>query len=440
MRTFFDTLKSLGNKQQLLLVTGVSKFSLTGLFSGANQLDDVTLDTPRHAYTNLLGYTELEIRRNFDSHMAWLADELNTSKDDVLKEIMRRYNGYSWGNPANGTVANSYAVNKAFESGALRNWWITQGACGWMMKFLRKSLAQNALPFDPDVDYRLSVLDKIELDAEGKHSVDIASLLFQTGYVTITQFVTSADPSIRLNFPNAETRQHILQQMQKFFFDTTSALPIQNPHASALVKALAEGKVKEGLAYIDLWFATFPRLKHLRGASNAQLARSELFYDVIVSCILHVVLAPGAVHAGRQGAGGESDNVVVLDKERKVYVFEFKRVETSAEAQHEQAAKDAIAQIDEKQYASSLLASYSGSEFYCVGVTFDVEKLRIGTVLSRKGVDSNGAVDESEGEFQSVVKNLAARLAPNLDENKHQSKRIRVDSSSSSSSSSATLK
>ena len=410
MRTFFDVLKSLGSKQRLLFVTGVSKFALAGLFSGANQLDDLTLDVPYRRSTKLVGYTEGEIRQYYDAHLDRLAVSQQRSKDELVAEIMRRYNGYSWGDPAHGTVANSFAVNKVFQSGALGNWWIERSSPRWMLKLVRQSVERDVLPFETNYAYESSFLEKIELDTEGKHAVDLTALLFQTGYLTITQCIEGAGPSYMLNFPNAEIRSFFMAQLREFIFDT--ATPRLEPtHAAALRHALQRGKVKECMTYIDLCFAAFPRLKHLRGSHNANMTRNELFYDVLTSWVLHVILAPGAVHAGRQGAGGESDSVVILHEQRKVFVFEFKRVESSKVTEHEQAAKDALAQIDQKQYATSLLSSYNNFEFYCVGVTFDTLRLRIGTVLSRKGVHDGAPLDESEGAYKSVLKRIESRLA-----------------------------
>lgn len=47
-------------------ITGITRFSHTGIFSGLNNLTDITLD-PR--FSTLVGYTEAELRRYFGDHL-----------------------------------------------------------------------------------------------------------------------------------------------------------------------------------------------------------------------------------------------------------------------------------------------------------------------------------------------------------------------------------
>ena len=62
LKGFFGTLKGLDKYLKFTFVTGVSKFSQVSLFSGPNNLKDITMD-PR--YATMMGYTEKELQEHF---------------------------------------------------------------------------------------------------------------------------------------------------------------------------------------------------------------------------------------------------------------------------------------------------------------------------------------------------------------------------------------
>jgi len=66
LKAFFGTLKSLDRYLKFTFVTGVSKFSQVSLFSGPNNLKDITMD-PR--YAGMMGYTEEELKETFPEHI-----------------------------------------------------------------------------------------------------------------------------------------------------------------------------------------------------------------------------------------------------------------------------------------------------------------------------------------------------------------------------------
>jgi hypothetical protein len=77
------TLKGLDRYIKFVLITGVSKFSKVSLFSGLNQLEDISLNKE---YGNICGYTQQELEIYFKDYL----------KDLNLEEIKEWYNGYSF--------------------------------------------------------------------------------------------------------------------------------------------------------------------------------------------------------------------------------------------------------------------------------------------------------------------------------------------------------
>ena len=83
LRGLYATIKDSDAHIAFVFLTGVSKFSKVSLFSGLNNLKDITLDA---RYSAICGYTDADLDTVF-------APELPSLDRD---EIRRWYNGYSW--------------------------------------------------------------------------------------------------------------------------------------------------------------------------------------------------------------------------------------------------------------------------------------------------------------------------------------------------------
>jgi hypothetical protein len=76
-------LKAQGAHLRFVMLTGVSKFSKVSLFSGLNNLEDITLDS---RYGSLCGYTQEELESVFVEYL-----------DGVdLRQVKKWYNGYNF--------------------------------------------------------------------------------------------------------------------------------------------------------------------------------------------------------------------------------------------------------------------------------------------------------------------------------------------------------
>ena len=82
-RALYGTVKDCDEHVRFAFVTGVTKFSKVSLFSGLNNLLDITLHL---AYATVCGYAEADL----DAVFAPALDGLDRD------EIRRWYNGYNW--------------------------------------------------------------------------------------------------------------------------------------------------------------------------------------------------------------------------------------------------------------------------------------------------------------------------------------------------------
>ena len=185
LRGFYGVIKDCDADIRLCLLTGVSRFSKAGLFSGLNNLNDITLD---RRYGTICGYTDDDLGTVF-------APELDGFDRDGIR---RRYNGYSWRGP--GKIYNPFDILQPFDRREFGNYWFETGTPTFLTDLLaRRHVATQALEGLVAGDALLSAFD---IDA-----MSIEALLFQSGYLTIAgEERRGGEPVYRLGYPNHEVR------------------------------------------------------------------------------------------------------------------------------------------------------------------------------------------------------------------------------------------
>lgn len=83
LKNLYSVLKDNDQFIRFVFITGVSKFSKVSIFSGLNNLEDITLDAK---YSAICGYTQTELEQSFADHLVG-AD---------LAQVKQWYNGYNW--------------------------------------------------------------------------------------------------------------------------------------------------------------------------------------------------------------------------------------------------------------------------------------------------------------------------------------------------------
>jgi hypothetical protein len=79
--------------EKFVFMTGVSQFSGLSIFSGLNNLNNITMD---NKYGAICGYTQEELESSFKEYIEKTAEVMELSKEKLLSEIKHWYNGYSW--------------------------------------------------------------------------------------------------------------------------------------------------------------------------------------------------------------------------------------------------------------------------------------------------------------------------------------------------------
>ncbi len=195
---FFTTIKSLDEYVQFVFITGVSSFAKAGLFSGINNLRVITLN---EKYAAICGYTDNEIDHYFSEYITDWANIANIPYDDLRQQIKSWYNGYSFGyNVAK--VYNPFSLMNALDIKQFKNFWFQSGTPTFLVEILKKEYTK----FDPNQ----LIISEDMLGVFDVGAVPVVALMFQTGYLTITDYDSESE-LYRLDYPNSEVKRSFQQ-------------------------------------------------------------------------------------------------------------------------------------------------------------------------------------------------------------------------------------
>ena len=329
LRGLYSVIKDCDAHIKFTLLTGVSKFSKVGLFSGLNNLMDITLD-PR--YSAICGYREQDLEKVF-------APELEGLDRD---KVRRWYNGYNW--LGEDKLYNPFDILLLFDSRRFKAHWFETGS----PKFLIDTLMRRGVP---TLELDGMVGSEALLSAFDVDEMSVEALLFQTGYLTITgEDAENGLAQYRLGYPNQEVRQSLNERLLMALLPDASRRLAQK---ASLHKLLAASDFEGLEALLRAVFAAIPHQWHTRN----DIRDYEGYY---ASVVYSYFAAQGLdLVAEDSASGGRADMVVRLNG--SVYLFEFKLMEDAPQGK-------ALAQIKEKGYADKY--RHLDRPIHLIGVEF----------------------------------------------------------------------
>ena len=332
LRGLYSTVKASDAHVKFTFLTGVSKFSKVSLFSGLNNLKDITLD-PR--FSAICGYTDADLDTVF-------APELPGLDRD---EIRRWYNGYGW--LGEEKVYNPFDILLLFDTRRFKAHWFETGSPTFLVKTLvERKVAAPSLEDGIAGEDLLSAFDVDDIATE--------ALLFQTGYLTIVgEEDAGGEPVYRLGYPNHEVRVSLNRSLLRAMAPDAS----RQTRDRLRLRRLLEANDFEGVeGLFRSFFAGIPHQWHTKN----DIARYEGYYASVFYS--HFAAAGLDVRVEESTSRGRLDMAVLFNA--NVYLFEFKVAELEPEGK-------AMAQLEERRYADKY--RHLGQPIHLVGVEFSRE-------------------------------------------------------------------
>ncbi|MDE0273685.1 MAG: AAA family ATPase [Gammaproteobacteria bacterium] len=332
LRSFYGTVKDADAHVRFSFFTGVSKFSKVSVFSDLNNLTDLTLH-PR--YSSICGYTDADLDGVFAPEIEGLDRQA----------IRRWYNGYCW--LGDEKVYNPFDVLLLFEQRRFRAHWFETGTPAFLIeKLLERGVSAASLDGMIVTDSLLSTFDV--------HRMPTATLLFQTGYLTIAEAIDDDDePRYRLTYPNHEVRQSFNRSLLQAMTPETTDRLMQ----SGDLRRLLQGNDFQSLrTLLESFFSSIPYNWHV----NNNIADYEGYYaSLFYTCFMASGLD---VRTEDASASGRLDMALLFNSH--VYLFEFK-------VQKGKAQGAALAQLRDRGYHQKY--RHLNQPIYLIGVEFSAE-------------------------------------------------------------------
>ena len=333
LRGLYSTAKFADAHIRFTFLTGVSKFSKVSLFSGLNNLIDITLD-PR--YSAICGYTEADLDSVFAPELPGLdRDEIGTW-----------YNGYNW--LGEEKVYNPFDVLLLFRNREFGAYWFETGTPAFLVETLFKRKV-SSLTLDNMLG-SADLLSTFDVDA-----IATEALLFQTGYLTIHRTERRGSRTYyRLGYPNLEVRQSLNESLLNHLTGDASR---RAEHSAQLYDLLLANDFTGLKILFHAFFASIP----YEWYTNNDIARYEgyyasVFYSYFAGLGLDIAVEDSSSH-------GRLDMAVLFNG--NVYLFEFKVVEMAS-------AGAAMTQLKERRYADKYRAL--GQPIYLIAVEFSKDE------------------------------------------------------------------
>ena len=322
LRSFYTTLKSCDEYLRFVMLTGISKFSKVGVFSAMNNLEDISMDK---RYGDIAGYTQQELELFFDEWLNATATDMDISREEILARLKNYYDGFCFDGVTR--LYNPFSILQCLKKGEFRNYWYGSGSPSFMVNWMKEHHIQ-----DPE-DYRHIVVNGNDfISIQEIEQADAASLLYQSGYLTIEK---KEEQLLTLDYPNKEVMNSLSSMYLKLIYRVEGYALLGNE----IWKALRQGDIPEIVRLYNIAIANIPYDDYAKN-------RNEFWYR---SLFIMLLRGAGIVsYSEPHTSKGRAD--VVLQFNNLVVVLEFKFAKDSSEV--EKMKRAGSVQVCERGYTS----------------------------------------------------------------------------------------
>ena len=324
LRGIYIQLKANDEYIKFAFLTGITKFSKASIFSGLNNIIDISL-MPK--YGNICGYTQENLKNEFEEY----------SKDFDLEKVKKWYNGYYF---LKDRIYNPFDILQLFDIGLFKNYWWETGTAYSLVELLKKK--KYYIPDLENIRMSDELLNTFEVD-----DIELAPLLYQAGYLTIEKMEQRRIIEYKLKVPNLEVQMSLNNLFIEYLTNhKTEKLKYQDN----LYYALEDGDLRAFEKELKALFTSIPYNNYTKNNIED--------YEGYYSSVVYTYLASlGATLISEDVTNKGRIDLTLIFKD-KIYIIEFK-VDSD----------DALKQIKEKKYYEKYLNE--NKEIYLVGINFE---------------------------------------------------------------------
>ncbi|MDE7274500.1 MAG: ATP-binding protein, partial [Lachnospiraceae bacterium] len=350
------------------IITGITRISKESIFSDLNNLKVVT--TTSDSYATSFGFTEQEVFHALDDM------GLGSEKEDVR----RWYDGFTFGKHAN--IYNPWSISSFIENnGEYAAYWANTSSNSLVNSLIQRgniSVKQTMETLITGGSFTAVIDEQIvfsQLDGSGNA---IWSLLLATGYLKVLEVETvgaDKEKQYTLTLTNKEVSLMFKNMVDRWFQQGET-----NAYYNEFINALLNDNVRKMNTFMNkVALETFSSFDS--GNKPSDETHPERFYHGFVLGMVVNLASRYKVISNRESGYGRYDVMIKpLDRSDKAFIFEFKVMDADDDEDTlEDTLANALAQIEEKQYETALIAEgFAPERIRKYGFAFKGKKCLIG--------------------------------------------------------------
>lgn len=334
LKDLYTTIKDSDEYIKFAFLTGVSKFAKVSIFSGLNNLKDITLDK---RYAAICGYTQNELETIFAVHL----------QNADMARVREWYNGFSFmGEP----VYNPFDI-LLFIDGDFKfmSYWFATGTPTFLIKLIKQH--NYFIPKLADLWVNSSMIDSFDIE-----NIQLEPILFQAGYLSIKAVREKKRGGYEylLAVPNKEIQLSFNDILIDYL---TNQQTDKGRYQDLLYTALEDGDLDALQHTLTTLFSAIPYNNYVNNTISS--------YEGYFASVIYAYLASLGLEITAEDVTNQGRIDLSIKINRKIYIIEFKV----------DAPGTAMEQIKKKNYQQKY--QNRQQDIYLIGIDFSAEKKNI---------------------------------------------------------------
>lgn len=346
------------------LMTGITRVGKESIFSGLNNLEVITTTSVK--YADCFGFTEGEVKEALEIF----------GLSQNLDKVRFWYDGFRFGNYKD--IYNPWSITKYLDRGAFGIYWANTSSNHLIGKLIQQGAPDIKIAVEDLLSGKkiITALDEeIVFNQMDESNEAVFSMLLAAGYLKVEHLWINEDETdlkYELSLTNLEVIKEFQRMVSKWFQNVSSRY-------NGFIQALLTDNVDYMNQYMNqIALQTFSSFD--TGVRPSEQTEPERFYHGFVLGLIVELTGRYRITSNRESGFGRYDVILEgVGEKPDAIVMEFKVFHPEREKDLKETVKNALIQIEEKEYDIELSArGISKERIRHYGFAFQGKKVLIG--------------------------------------------------------------